>query len=145
MSGLSGQCPLVDLLECVDLARSSYHYALSRPKAPTSPELWGPPRYSRAPPTGAATGRSSFACDPSGARIADKTALKMVREMGISCGIRRETDYHGYDSCRGKVGKAFENVISRDLGTDGPWEKMGTDVTGFKRPWGRPTSRRSAI
>ena len=72
-----------------------------------------------------------------GARIADKTALKMMREAGIICGIRRETDYHGYDSCRGKVGKTFENVIGRDLGADGPWEKMGTEVTGFKQPWGK--------
>ena len=40
MSGLSGQYPLVDLLECAGLARSSYYYALSHPKAPTRPELW---------------------------------------------------------------------------------------------------------
>lgn len=71
-----------------------------------------------------------------GVRIADKTALKMMHEMGISCGIRRETDYHRYDSYRGKVGKTFENVIGRDFEADGPWEKTGTDVTGFKQPWG---------
>ena len=29
-----------------------------------------------------------------GAVIADKTVLKMMREMGIRCGIRRETAYH---------------------------------------------------
>ncbi len=40
VSGLSGQYPLVDLLECAGLARSSYYYALSHPKAPTRPELW---------------------------------------------------------------------------------------------------------
>ena len=40
MSGLSGQYPLADLLECAGLARSSYYYALSHPKAPTRPELW---------------------------------------------------------------------------------------------------------
>ena len=28
------------LLECAGLARSSYYYALSHPKAPTRPELW---------------------------------------------------------------------------------------------------------
>lgn len=33
-----------------------------------------------------------------GARIADKTVLKMMRELGIRCGIRRETDYHRYNS-----------------------------------------------
>ena len=33
-----------------------------------------------------------------GARIARKTVLKMMREMGVRCGIRRETDYHRYNS-----------------------------------------------
>ncbi len=72
-----------------------------------------------------------------GVRIADKTVLKMMREMGVSCGIRRETDYHRYNSYRGEVGKTFENVIGRDFAADGPWEKMGTDVTEFKQPWGK--------
>ena len=31
---------LGSLLECAGLARSSYYYALSHPKAPTRPELW---------------------------------------------------------------------------------------------------------
>lgn len=35
-----------------------------------------------------------------GAVIADKTVLKMMREMGIRCGIRRETAYHRYNSYR---------------------------------------------
>lgn len=69
--------------------------------------------------------------------IADKTVLKMMHEMGVSCGIRRETDYHRYNSYKGRVGKTFENVIGRDFEAAGPWEKMGTDVTGFKQPWGK--------
>lgn len=48
-----------------------------------------------------------------GARIADKTALKMMREMGMSCGIRRETDHHRYSSYKGVVGETFENVLGR--------------------------------
>lgn len=72
-----------------------------------------------------------------GARIAYKTVLKMMREMGVRCGIRRETDYHRYNSYRGVVGETFENVIGRDFAADGPWQKMGTDVTEFKQPWGK--------
>ena len=49
-----------------------------------------------------------------GARIADKTMLKMMREMGIRCGIRRETDYHKHNSYKGIVGEILENVIGRD-------------------------------
>ena len=63
--------------------------------------------------------------------------LKMMHEIGISCGIRRETDYHRHDSYKGKVGETFENVIGRDFRADAPWEKTGTDVTEFKQPWGK--------
>ena len=72
-----------------------------------------------------------------GERIADKTVLKMMREMGLRCGIRRETDYHRYNSYRGRVGETFENVLGRDFAADGPWQKMGTDVTEFKCSFGK--------
>lgn len=72
-----------------------------------------------------------------GARIADKTVLKMMREMGLRCGIRRETDYHRYSSHRGAVGETFENVPGRDFAADGPWQKMGTDATEFRCSFGR--------
>ena len=72
-----------------------------------------------------------------GERVADKTVLKMMREMGLRCGIRRETDYRRYNSYRGVVGETFENVLGRDFAADGPWRKMGTDVTEFKLSFGR--------
>ena len=72
-----------------------------------------------------------------GACIADKTVLKMMREMGLRCGIRRERAYHRYNSYRGVVGETFENVLGRDFAADGPWQKMGTDVTEFKCSFGK--------
>ena len=72
-----------------------------------------------------------------GVRIADKTVLKIMREMGIYCRIRREIGYHRYSSYKGVVGKTFENVIGRDFSADGPWKKMGTDITEFKQSWGK--------
>ena len=72
-----------------------------------------------------------------GERIADKTVLKMMREMGLRCGIRRETDYHRYNSYKGEVGETFENVLGRDFEADGPWQKMGTDVTEFRCSFGK--------
>lgn len=72
-----------------------------------------------------------------GARIADKTALEVVNEMGLRCGIRKEADYHGYSSYRGRVGETFENVLGRDFAADGPWQKLGTDVSEFKRAFGK--------
>ena len=72
-----------------------------------------------------------------GARIAGKTVLRMMNEMGLRCGIRRETDHHRYSSYRGAVGEVFENALGRDFAADGPWQKMGTDVTGFKCSFGK--------
>ena len=72
-----------------------------------------------------------------GERIADKTVLKMMGEMGLRWGIRRERGYHRYDSYKGEVGHSFENIIGRDFKADGPWQKMGTDVTEFKLSFGK--------
>lgn len=121
------------------MARSSYYYALSHPKAPTRPELWDAISeiFSRTP--NGCGHRQVAMClrAERGARIADKTVLKVMHEMGISCGIRRETDYHKYNSYKGLVGETFENVPGRDFGAEGPWQKMGTDVTEFKQAWGK--------
>ena len=72
-----------------------------------------------------------------GVRIADKTVLKMMRQMGLRCGIRRERPYHRYNSYKGDVGQSFANIIGRDFTADGPWQKLGTDVTEFKLSFGK--------
>lgn len=130
---------LGSLLECAGLARSSYYYALAHPPRPTRLELRDAVAeiFSR---TANGCGHRQVAMCPRaelGARIADKTVLKMMRETGVRCGIRRETDYHRYNSYGGVVGETFENVIGRDFAADGPWQKMGADVTEFKQPWGK--------
>ena len=139
MSELSGRFSLPDLLECAGLARSTYYYALAHPRRPTRPELWDAAReiFSRTP--NGCGHRQVAMClrAERGARIADKTALKMMGEMGLRCGIRRETDYHRYNSYRGPVGETFENVLGRDFASDGPWRKMGTDVTEFRCSFGK--------
>ena len=139
VNGLSGQHPLSDLLECAGLARSSYCYALAHPARPTRPELRGAVAEVFSRTANGCGHRQVAMCLRAelGARIADKTVLKMMREMGIRCGIRRETDYHKYNSYKGIVGETFENVIGRDFSADAPWQKMGTDVTEFKQPWGK--------
>lgn len=139
MNELSGLYPLPDLLEAARLPRSSYYYALAHPKAPTRPELWEAVSEIFSRTVNGCGHRQIAMClrAERGIVIADKTVLKMMREMGINCGIRRETDYHKYNSYKGKVGKTFENVIGRDFDAASPWEKMGTDVTEFKQPWGK--------
>ena len=127
------------MLEYSGLKRSTCYYALSHPAKPTRPELRGAAAEIFSRTANGCGHRQVAMCLRAelGARVADKTVLKMMREMGIRCGIRRETDYHRYSSYKGVVGETFENVIGRDFSADGPWQKMGTDVTEFKQPWGK--------
>lgn len=67
-----------------------------------------------------------------------------MREMGLRCGIRRETKYHRYNSYKGDVGQSFDNIIGRDFKADGPWQKLGTRRHRVpSSPSVRPTSLRS--
>ena len=139
VAALSGRFPLADLLEAAALPRSTYYYALAHPRATTRPGLRGRVAeiFGRLPN---GVGHRQIAMElraVDGERIADKTVLKMMREMGLRCGIRRETDYHRYNSYRGEVGETFENVLGRDFEADGPWRKMGTDVTEFRCSFGK--------
>lgn len=139
MSELSGRYRLDDLLDAARLPRSTYYYALSHPERPTRPELWDSVRkiFSRTP--NGMGHRQIAMClrAEEHVAIADKTVLKMMREIGIRCGIRRESSYHRYNSYRGTVGKTFENLMGRNFEAARPWEKLGTDVTEFKQPWGK--------
>ena len=122
------------LLECSGLRRSTYYYALAHPRRPTRPELRDAAAeiFSR---TANGCGHRQIAMclrAELGAVVADKTVLKMMREMGIRCGIRRRGSRRRYSSYSGLVGSTFENVIARDFGAEGPWQKLGTDVTEFK-------------
>ena len=128
-----------DLLEAAGLARSSYYYALTHPQQPTRAQLR--PKvaqiFSRTP--NGCGHRQVAMClrAEEGERIADKTVLKMMREMGLRCGIRRERAYHRYNSYKGNVGQSFDNIIGRNFKATGPWQKMGTDVTEFKLSFGK--------
>ena len=113
---------LYDLLEVAGLARSSYYYALAHPQQPTRVQLR--PKvaqiFSRTP--NGCGHRQVAMClrAEEGVRIADKTVLKMMRQMGLRCGIRRQRPYHRYNSYKGDVGQSFANIIGRDFKADGP-------------------------
>lgn len=141
ISELSGQGhALGGLLAASGVPPSTYHYNKAKPaKAPTRPELWSKAVeiFSRSPNGYGHRQIAMCLRAEEGVAIADKTVLKMMHEIGVSCGIRRETDYHKYDSYKGVLGKTLGNVLGRDSEADGPWRKLGTDVTEFKQGWGK--------
>ena len=63
-----------------------------------------------------------------GLAVSGKTVLKLMREEGLSCRIRRRR----YDSYRGEQGKAARNILGRNFAASGPMEKLATDITEFK-------------
>lgn len=68
-----------------------------------------------------------------GLSISGKAALKLMREEGLRCRIRRRR----YDSYRGEQGKVAKNVLNRDFAARAPMEKLVTDVTEFKVAGGK--------
>ena len=63
-----------------------------------------------------------------GLSISGKTVLKLMREEGLRCRIRRKR----YDSYRGERGKAAEDVLDRGFAAEAPTTELATDVTEFE-------------
>ena len=57
-----------------------------------------------------------------------KTVLKLMREEGLLCRIRRKK----YNSYRGEEGKVAKNVLDQGFAAEAPMKKLVTDVTEFK-------------
>lgn len=118
------------VLEKLDLKRSTYYYLASHER---------PDRYSDVRPLV----REAFSRTPNGMgyrqvqiilrneqglAISGKTVLRLMREEGCICKIRRRR----YNSYKGEVGKAAKNILDRAFRADAPLEKLVTDVTEFR-------------
>lgn len=64
-----------------------------------------------------------------GWRVAKKTVLKLMRELGLACPIRRRRRYVSY---HGEVGTVADNVLAREFTATAPNQKWVTDVTEFR-------------
>lgn len=63
-----------------------------------------------------------------GLAVSGKTVLKLMREEGLACQVRRKK----YRSYKGEVGKIAANVLARDFTAKEPNQKWVTDITEFK-------------
>ena len=57
---------------------------------------------------------------------------RVMRRMGLKCRIRAANPWRKYSSYRGEDGERVPNLLKRDFRADGPFAKLGTDVTEFK-------------
>jgi putative transposase len=63
-----------------------------------------------------------------GWQVSKKTVLKLMRELGLQCLVRRR---RRYNSLRGEVGQAAENVLDRQFAAESAHTTWVTDVTEF--------------
>lgn len=63
-----------------------------------------------------------------GWRVAKKTVLRLMRQLGLVCRVRQRRAYRSY---RGAVGTVAPNRLARDFRATAPNQKWVTDVTEF--------------
>ena len=122
------------MLRIAGLARSTYFHHLSHPGRVTRADL--------EPLVGEIWARTANGCGHRqihmclvhefGQKVSAKTVLRVMRRMGLKCPIRAANPWRKYSSYRGDTGGKVPNLLKRDFEADGPFEKLGTDVTEFK-------------
>jgi len=60
--------------------------------------------------------------------VSKKTVLKLMRELGLQCPVRRRKRYNSF---QGEVGEASDNVLNRQFALESRHTKWVTDVTEF--------------
>lgn len=117
------------MLGKLGLKRSTYYYLRSHPREDACADVRPLVReiFSRTPNgMGYRQVRMALRAER-GLSIPGKTVLRLMREEGCVCRIRRRR----YSSYRGKVGKTAKNVLDREFSADAPMTKLATDVTEF--------------
>jgi len=64
-----------------------------------------------------------------GWRVARKTVLKLMNQLGLFCRVRRKRSYTSY---RGQAGEVAPNLLERDFTAQEPNQRWVTDVTEFR-------------
>ena len=119
------------LLDVAGLARSTFFYHQARLSRPD------PHAELKAAVTEAFTAslgryghrRVHHVLTGAGWRVAKKTVLKLMRQLGLICRARRKRRYVSY---QGEVGQIADNILNRDFHADAPNQKWVTDVTEFR-------------
>lgn len=131
-----GKYSLKTLLKILNLNKSTYYYAEKHfdEKEKTNQELedeileifeenyrhYGWPRI-------------TLELKNRGFNVNHKKVQKIMTKMGLKATPKRRK----YSSYYGDVGRIAPNLLARDFGTTGPYQKLGTDVTQFITPFGK--------
>jgi len=135
INALRERFPLKDLLQSLQIAKSSYcyqviamntdRYSAMRETVRTvfeeSKERYGYRRVHAVIKSG-------------GKKISEKVVRRLMREQNLSV---RKVKKRKYSSYQGEITPAVENVINRDFHAEKPNEKWLTDITEFHIPAGK--------
>lgn len=127
---LKADYPLAVLLDIAGLARSTFFYHQARQHRPDpQAALKTAIRASFEAAQGRYGHRRIHAClVRDGWRVAKKTVLTLMRELGLVCPVRRRKRYRAY---RGAIDQTAPNLLNRDVTATAPNQKWVTDVTEF--------------
>lgn len=62
---------------------------------------------------------------------------KKVQKLMTKLGLKAQPVRRKYSSYKGEIGRIAPNLLARDFGTTGPYQKLGTDITQFITPYGK--------
>ena len=127
---LKARYPLPLLLQLADLPRSTFYDHRRRLRRPdTKTDIKQAIRGAFEAAKGAYGHRRILAVLlRQGWAVSKKTVLKLMRELGLQCPVRRRKRYNSF---RGEVGEAADNVLNRQFAAESRHTKWVTDVTEF--------------
>lgn len=127
---------LADILDVLELPRSSYYYQLQSISAKDKHESL---RARIAEIFDASKRRYGYrrvwmALKSEGTRVSEKVVCRLMKEAGL---IAKRGKKRKYSSYAGEIGEAPDNIVKRDFHADAPNRLWLTDVTEFKIPAGK--------
>lgn len=130
VSALRATCRFTSLLKIAGLARATFFYHQARA---TTPDPQAELKVVIQRLFTAAHGRYGHRrlharLVDDGWRVAKKTVLKLMWQLGLVCLVRRRR----YVSYRGQIGAVAPNLLNRNVTTTAPNQKWVTDVTEFR-------------
>lgn len=131
VAALKAQFPLSMLLDVADLARSTFYYHQARMGRPDPYHRLkdairraftdAKRRYGHR--------RVHALLRRDGWKVAKKTVLKLMRDMGLACHVRKRRP--NWLACKGLSNKTAPNLLNREFTAAAPNQKWVTDVTEF--------------
>lgn len=128
---------LKELLEVFHMAKSSYCYQANAIKAPDKYEDIREQIRTSFTESGGCYGYRRIylsVTKPDGGRVSEKVIRHLMKDENLVVKIKKRRKYNSY---KGEITPAVENIIERDFHADAPNTKWLTDITEFHIPAGK--------